>query len=113
MSATATSGILMELKNYTTIKMTRMNSKTSPRILLITLLRDDWLNRFQTPGPRVLVGDLGSLLNHGKWIKLEQSEDISGFQHNIFGGFLSVRPGIFVMGKGKVSFNYFHYRGLE
>lgn len=48
-----------------------------------------------------------------KWIKLEQSEDISGFQHNIFGGFLSVRPGIFVVGKGKASFNYFHYRGLE
>ena len=49
----------------------------------------------------------------GKWIKLEQSEDISGFQHNIFGGFLSVHPGIFVEGKGKASFNYFHYRGLE
>ena len=49
----------------------------------------------------------------GKWIKLEQSEDISGFQHNIFGGFLSVHPGIFVVGKGKASFNYFHYRGLE
>jgi len=49
----------------------------------------------------------------GKWIKLEQSEDISGFQHNIFGGFLSVRPGIFAVGNGNASFNYFHYRGLE
>jgi xylan 1,4-beta-xylosidase len=49
----------------------------------------------------------------GKWIKLEQSEDISGFQHNIYGGFVSVRPGIFVMGEGKASFNYFRYRDLS
>jgi beta-xylosidase len=49
----------------------------------------------------------------GKWIKLEQSDDISGFQHNIFGGFLSVHPGIFVTGEGKASFSYFKYRSLE
>lgn len=49
----------------------------------------------------------------GKWVKLEQSDDISFFQHNIFGGFLSVRPGIFVTGEGKASFSYFKYRSLE
>lgn len=47
------------------------------------------------------------------WIKLEASDDISGFQHNIFGGFVSVRPGIFVTGKGKAVFRSFRYRGLD
>lgn len=49
----------------------------------------------------------------GKWVKLEQSEHISGFQHNVFDGFLSVRPGIFAAGKGKATFSCFRYRGLE
>lgn len=46
------------------------------------------------------------------WIKMERSEDISGFQHNVFGGFISVRPGLFVTGKGQARFSYFHYRGF-
>lgn len=49
----------------------------------------------------------------GKWVKLEQSEDISGFQHNVYGGFVSVRPGIFAAGKGKATFSGFRYRELE
>ena len=46
------------------------------------------------------------------WIKMESSEDISGLQHNVFGGFVSVRPGIYVTGKGKARFSYFRYRGF-
>lgn len=46
------------------------------------------------------------------WQKLERSDDISGFQHNIFGGFVSVRPGIFVIGDGSAEFSYFRYKGL-
>lgn len=48
----------------------------------------------------------------GDWVKLERSYDISGFQHNFFGGFISVRPGLFTIGKGKASFAYFRYRGF-
>lgn len=49
----------------------------------------------------------------GGWVKLERSDDISGLQHNVYGGFISVRPGIFVAGKGKATFTYFKYRGLD
>lgn len=36
----------------------------------------------------------------GGWNKMQRSDDISGFQHNVFGGFVSVRPGIFTIGQG-------------
>jgi len=49
----------------------------------------------------------------GQWVKLERSDDISGLQHNVYGGFISIRPGIFAAGKGKATFTYFKYRGLE
>jgi xylan 1,4-beta-xylosidase len=48
----------------------------------------------------------------GEWIKLERSDDISGFQHNIFGSFSSVRPGFYASGKGKARFEYFRYTAL-
>jgi beta-xylosidase len=48
----------------------------------------------------------------GNWVKFERSDDVSGFQHNIFGGFNSIRPGVFVTGKGKARFEYFRYRAL-
>jgi xylan 1,4-beta-xylosidase len=48
----------------------------------------------------------------GNWIKFMRSDDISGFQHNIFGSFSSVRPGVFVSGKGKARFEYFRYNAL-
>lgn len=49
----------------------------------------------------------------GDRVKLERSDDIPGFQHNVFGGFVSVRPGLFVTGSGSASFDYFKYRGLQ
>jgi len=48
----------------------------------------------------------------GEWIKLERSDDISGFQHNIFGSFSSVRPGFYATGNGKARFEYFRYTAL-
>lgn len=47
------------------------------------------------------------------WRKVERSFDISGYQHNIFGGFVSVRPGIFVTGEGKAEFDFFRYCELK
>jgi beta-xylosidase len=49
----------------------------------------------------------------GEWIKLERSDDISGFQHNIFGGHSSLRPGMYSTGNGKARFEYFRYTVLE
>jgi len=49
----------------------------------------------------------------GEWIKLERSDDISGFQHNIFGRHSSIRPGFYVTGKGKAHFEYFRYKALD
>ncbi len=49
---------------------------------------------------------------NGDWVKLERSDDISGFQHNIFGGFSSVRPGFFATGSGRARFEYFRYHPL-
>ncbi len=46
------------------------------------------------------------------WIKLERSDDVSGFQHNVYGGFSSIRPGFFVTGTGKARFEYFRYKAL-
>ncbi len=49
----------------------------------------------------------------GDWIKLERSDDISGFQHNIFGHHSSIRPGFYVTGNGKARFEYFRYTALS
>ncbi len=47
-----------------------------------------------------------------EWIKLERSDDVSGFQHNVHGGFSSIRPGFFATGNGKARFEYFRYTAL-
>lgn len=49
----------------------------------------------------------------GDWIKLERSDDISGFQHNIFGQHSSIRPGFYVTGTGTARFEYFRYKALD
>lgn len=39
--------------------------------------------------------------------------EVSGLNHNVFGGFLSLRPALFSMGKGEVRFSRFSYRALD
>ncbi len=43
------------------------------------------------------------------WKKYERSNDIQGFQHNVFGSFSSVRPGVYAVGSGDARFDYFRY----
>ena len=51
--------------------------------------------------------------NDGKsWNRLERSIDATGFNHNVFGGFMSLRAGLFAFGNGKVRFDNFVYRKL-
>ena len=39
--------------------------------------------------------------------------EVSGMHHNVFGGFLSLRVGLFAIGKGAVRLRDFRYRALE
>jgi len=39
--------------------------------------------------------------------------EVSGYHHNVFGGFLSLRPAIFSAGNGEVRARNFVYRSLE
>jgi xylan 1,4-beta-xylosidase len=46
------------------------------------------------------------------WTRVERSLDITGYNHNVFGEFLSLRAGLFAFGNGKVIFDNFIYRKL-
>jgi xylan 1,4-beta-xylosidase len=47
------------------------------------------------------------------WKKLAASFDVSGFNHNVFGGFLSLRIGLYAAGPGTAQFREFRYRALS
>ncbi len=47
-----------------------------------------------------------------KWKKSDRSIDSSGYHHNTFGGFLSLRAGVFAGGEGTVTFRNFTFRAL-
>jgi beta-xylosidase len=47
-----------------------------------------------------------------RWIKLDKSLEVSGYNHNVFNGFLSLRAGLFAIGKGEVRFSHFVYQGF-
>ena len=46
-----------------------------------------------------------------RWTK-ERSFEVSGYNHNVADGFLSLRPGMFAAGEGKVMFRGLSYRAL-
>lgn len=47
------------------------------------------------------------------WERVERSIESSGFNHNVFGEFLSLRAGLFAFGKEEVSYDNFVYRKLD
>lgn len=47
------------------------------------------------------------------WIRVERSIEASGFNHNVFGEFLSLRAGLFAFGEGNVQFDNFIYKKLD
>jgi xylan 1,4-beta-xylosidase len=47
------------------------------------------------------------------WQRVERTIDATGFNHNVFGGFMSLRAGIFAFGRGMVVFDNFLYRRME
>ena len=48
-----------------------------------------------------------------EWTKIENSLEVSGYHHNVLGGFLSLRIGLAAIGEGRVTFDNFHYESLE
>ena len=47
-----------------------------------------------------------------RWTK-ERSFEVSGYNHNVADGFLSLRPGMFAAGDGKMAFRGLSYRALK
>jgi len=47
-----------------------------------------------------------------EWTRLERSLDATGYNHNVFGEFLSLRAGLFAFGTGNAVFDNFTYNKL-
>ncbi|MBU6298720.1 MAG: xylan 1,4-beta-xylosidase, partial [Alphaproteobacteria bacterium] len=47
------------------------------------------------------------------WIQHPWQMEVSGYNHNVFGGFLSLRVAVFSAGQGEVRARSFAYRGLD
>jgi len=45
-----------------------------------------------------------------QWNKIENSAEVSGYNHNVLSGFLSLRLGLCAIGDGKVKFKNFVYQ---
>jgi len=48
-----------------------------------------------------------------KWTRHPWQMEVSGFHHNVFGGFMSLKVGIYSAGSGEVRAREFSYRGLK
>ncbi|KRB92444.1 family 43 glycosylhydrolase [Duganella sp. Root198D2] len=46
------------------------------------------------------------------WVKHPWQMEVSGFHHNVFGGFMSLKVGLYSAGSGEVRARQFSYRGL-
>ena len=47
-----------------------------------------------------------------RWHKYDVQMEVSGYHHNVAGGFLSLRPGLYASGEGRVRVLDFRYRAL-
>ena len=46
------------------------------------------------------------------WIKYDRGMEVSGYHHNVRGGFHMLKPGFYASGDGEVRFRNFKYRAL-
>lgn len=46
------------------------------------------------------------------WTRFDRGMEVSGYHHNVRGGFLMLRPGLYAAGKGEARFRNFTYRAL-
>jgi len=47
------------------------------------------------------------------WHRFDRGMEVSGYHHNVRGGFLSLRPGLYAAGTGEARFRNFQYKALE
>lgn len=47
------------------------------------------------------------------WQRFDRGMEVSGYHHNVRGGFLSLRPGLYAAGTGEARFRNFQYKALE
>jgi beta-xylosidase len=46
------------------------------------------------------------------WTRFDRGMEVSGYHHNVRGGFLMLRPGLYAAGRGEARFRNFTYRAL-
>jgi xylan 1,4-beta-xylosidase len=46
------------------------------------------------------------------WKRFDRGMEVSGYHHNVRGGFLMLRPGLYAAGGGEARFSDFHFRAL-
>jgi beta-xylosidase len=46
------------------------------------------------------------------WTRFDRGMEVSGYHHNVRGGFLMLRPGLYAAGSGEARFRNFTYRAL-
>ncbi|OYW25351.1 MAG: xylan 1,4-beta-xylosidase [Caulobacter sp. 12-67-6] len=47
------------------------------------------------------------------WKRFDRGMEVSGYHHNVRGGFLMLKPGLYAAGKGSARFRNFKYRALD
>jgi beta-xylosidase len=51
--------------------------------------------------------------NGQKWSKIENSIEVSGYNHNVLSGFLGLRLGLCAVGDGIITFKNFVYQPIK
>ncbi len=46
------------------------------------------------------------------WRRFDRGMEVSGYHHNVRGGFLMLRPGLYAAGTGEARFRDFRFRAL-
>jgi beta-xylosidase len=46
------------------------------------------------------------------WKRFDRQMEVSGYHHNVRGGFMMLRPGLYAAGRGAARFRTFRYRAL-
>ena len=47
------------------------------------------------------------------WVRFDRGMEVSGYHHNVRGGFLLLRPGLYSAGSGEARFRNFTFRALD
>ena len=47
------------------------------------------------------------------WQRFDRGMEVSGYHHNVRGGFLMLRPGLYAAGPGEAAFRDFRFTALE